>query len=932
MRLDPPLVPLSSRIAGALLLALLLPVPGWARPTPAGGPDGCATPVLSVDEPSVLEGDAGQVQATFTVSIGPADHCGLAIDFVTRDGSATVADADYVPVQGSQFWEGGDTTPLDVPVPVNGDLRLEPDETFFLDLTEIPPIPSTDGLIELTATGTILNDDAQPTVSIDDVTVTEGDSGATEAEFTVTVSPLTQNVSLAFATQDGTATVADGDYEPDSGSLQFTLDGPTTRTISVAVRGDVRTEPDETFRVVLSNVDGAVVAKGEGIGTIVNDDASVLRIAAPAPVLESAGRATVVVERVGPSGAPARVTVTATGGTATPGADFTPVTAEVSWAGNETGARMVEVPLLDDNLVEEDETIRVALSAPVGATLGTPSAVDLVLLDDEQDGEVEIVGDAEPEGVVERSADLAVRVRNLAGAPIEGARVFWTVDDDAAELTGGNPTLTGPDGVSRQTVQLGEIPGIVTVRAALDAETPGAPAAQQQSVVFELEVRGDLAEGFDAERQPGQRSVGGVLDIACIEPVGEFADLCEYLFGLDDEQEQEIVEEATPTEVAAQGNVMLEVPQWGFREVGRRLAALRGGGSRRTQEELAVVTPSGEIRVASLFHAVTEALAREARFERALDDALGIADDEPAQARPETPRPRMEEELDAVSRLGLFASGRIATADRDPTEREEGFEAGIEGITVGLDYRLRSDLILGGAVGYLTTDLDLLADGGGLDADGYSLTAYGVWLGEALYLEGMVGHGRTSFDLRRHVDLPVPFQGSTRFVAQGDTDGAQWMANLGSGWATAFGASSLEVFGRASYVEADLDGYRERGAGPFDLAIRDQSLDSLLAEVGLDYGYAASLDWGVLQPVARISALHEFGDDSRLVRGTFVQDVQQLEFVVPTDAPDRDFFNLGIGLTATTYGGISVYVFYDADLGRDDLEVGTFTLGARFEL
>jgi len=924
----------SSKIAIALLLTFSFVPPSRARTLPPADPEGCSTPILTATEPSVIEGDAGQVQATFTVSIGPSTHCSLQIDFESRDGSATLADDDYVAVQGSQFWEAGDTTPLEIVVLVNGDTRFEPDETFFVDLTEPPDAPGAGGLIELTATGTILNDDEQPSVTIDDVEVTEGDSGQTTATFTVTVANAFDDVVVDFATEDGTATVADGDYSPASGSLLFAVEGAPTQTVAVQVTGDTRVEPDETFRVVLSGLEGAVLAKGVGIGTIVNDDAaSVVRVVPPAPVLESAGQATVMVERVGASGNPARVTVTADGGTATPGADFTAVTTEVSWAANEAGARVVEIALLDDNLFESDETIRVSLSAPVGATLGAPSTVDLVLLDDEQDGEVEIVGDAEPEGVVEREAELAVRVRSPSGAPIEGAQVFWTVEDDAAQLGGGNPTVTGADGVSRQRVNLGEIPGIVIVRAALAAATPGAggAAAQQESVAFELRVRGDLADAFDAESQPGQRSVGGVLDTACIEPEGQFEDFCEYLFGLDDEQEQEIVEEATPTEVAAQGNLMLELPQWGFREVGRRLAALRGGGSRRAEEELAVVTGGQEIRVASLFHAVAEGLAREARFEQVVGDALDVGGGEASAAAAE-PEPRMDEELDEPSRLGLFASGRIAAADRDPTNREEGFEAGIEGLTVGVDYRLRSDLILGGAVGYLTTDLDLLADGGGLDADGYSLTAYGVWLGEVLYVEGVVGHGRTSFDLRRHVDLPVPFEGSTRFVATGDTDGTQWMANLGTGWETSFGASSLEVFGRASHVDADLDGYRERGGGPFNLAIQDQSLDSTLVELGLDWGYAASLAWGVLQPVVRAAALHEFGDDGRLVRGTFIQDVQQLEFVVPTDAPDRDFFNLGVGLTATTYRGRSFYVFYDTDLGRDDLEVGTFTLGVRLEL
>lgn len=884
-------------------------------------------PSLVIDDVQVEEGDSGTTNAVFTVSAQPFALQSAFFGFDTADGTATVADNDYQPQQGSASIDPVPPFQTTITVPIVGDMRLEDDETFTLQLSGAEGAVIADG----TGVGTILNDDDVPSVSIDDVEVVEGDSGETTATFTVTVSSLTQDVSLDFDTDDGTATVADRDYEAESGSLQFTLGGPTTRTVAVSVLGDAKAEPDETFRVELSNVDGADVTKGVGIGTIVNDDLSTIRLVPPEPTPESAGDATVTVERVGPSTASARVTVSASEGTATAGADFTALAAEVSWAAGETGARMVQIPLFDDNLQEGDETIRITLSAPVGAALGTPSTADLVLLDDEREGEVEIVGDTEPEGVVEREAELAVRVRTPAGDPIQGARVFWSVDDDAAQLGNGSPTVTGADGLSQQRVVLGEIPGIVVVRAALDAGAPGR-AAQQQSVVFELHVRGDLEDTIDAQRQPGEQSVGGVLDFACIEPQGEFADFCEYLFGLDDQQELQIVEEVTPNEVAAQGNLMLELPQWGFREVGRRLAALRGSGSRRSQEELAVVTPSGEIQVASLYRTITAALAQEARLESALDEALQDVDEGSSTEPEEAARPRMDEQLDEPSRLGIFASGRVATADRDATTREEGFEAGIEGLTVGLDYRLRSNLVLGGAVGYLTTDLDLLADGGGLDADGWSLTGYGVWLGKTVYVEGVLGLGRNSFDLRRNVDLPVPFQGATRFVAEGDTDGRQWMGNLGGGWQTAFGASSLEVSGRASYVQADLDGYTERGAGPFDLSIRDQSLDSLLVEAGLDYSYAASFGWGVLQPVVRGSVLHEFGDDSRLVRGTFVEDVQQLEFVVPTDAPDRDFFNLGIGLTATTYRGRSFYLYYDADLGREDLDVGTLTLGVRFEI
>lgn len=103
---------------------------------------------------------------------------------------------------------------------------------------------------------------------------------------------------------------------------------------------------------------------------------------------------------------------------------------------------------------------------------------------DDEPGTLEIVGDSEPEGVVEGEAELAVRVRTPDGTPVQRARVFWEVEEGEAELSEGNPTLSGADGVSRQTVELGEIPGIVVVRAILD------PTTADPAVIFRIQVRG----------------------------------------------------------------------------------------------------------------------------------------------------------------------------------------------------------------------------------------------------------------------------------------------------------------------------------------------------------------------------------------------------------------------------------------------------------
>ena len=111
-----------------------------------------------------------------------------------------------------------------------------------------------------------------PTLSIDDVAVAEGDAGTTTLGFTVSLSAASgQAVTVGYATADGTATTADGDYLAASGTLTF-APGVTTRPVSVAVNGDTRPEADETLAVGLTNPVGASVFDAQGLGTIRNDD------------------------------------------------------------------------------------------------------------------------------------------------------------------------------------------------------------------------------------------------------------------------------------------------------------------------------------------------------------------------------------------------------------------------------------------------------------------------------------------------------------------------------------------------------------------------------------------------------------------------------------------------------------------------------------
>lgn len=110
-----------------------------------------------------------------------------------------------------------------------------------------------------------------PAISINDVSLAEGNDGSTDAVFTVTLSHAgIVPITVDFATADDTAG-ADSDYAAANGTLTF-APGETSKTISVAIAGDSDFEGEEAFTLNLSNAARGVIADGQGVGTITNDD------------------------------------------------------------------------------------------------------------------------------------------------------------------------------------------------------------------------------------------------------------------------------------------------------------------------------------------------------------------------------------------------------------------------------------------------------------------------------------------------------------------------------------------------------------------------------------------------------------------------------------------------------------------------------------
>jgi hypothetical protein len=224
---------------------------------------------LSINDVSLNEGNAGTTSFTYTVSLSaPAGAGGVTFDIATADGTAT-APGDYTAKSlTSQTIPAGSST-YSFTVLVNGDLTPEVNETFFVNVTNVTGAAVNDGQGQ----GTIVNDDAAPNLTINDVSLNEGNAGTTTFTFTVSLSEPAGagGVTFDIATANGSA-IQPGDYTAKSLTSQTIPTGSPAYTFDVLVNGDVTPETDETFFVNITNVTNAIVTDGQGQGTIVNDD------------------------------------------------------------------------------------------------------------------------------------------------------------------------------------------------------------------------------------------------------------------------------------------------------------------------------------------------------------------------------------------------------------------------------------------------------------------------------------------------------------------------------------------------------------------------------------------------------------------------------------------------------------------------------------
>jgi uncharacterized protein with beta-barrel porin domain len=300
----------------------------------------------------------------------------------------------------------------------------------------------------------------------------------------------------------------------------------------------------------------------------------------------------------------------------------------------------------------------------------------------------------------------------------------------------------------------------------------------------------------------------------------------------------------------------------------------------------------------------------------------------------------------AGGRLGVFVNGVFSTGDKNTTSREAGFDFDGAGVTAGVDYRVMPNLVLGVALGYASTRADFAQAGGSLDSRDFSGSLYGTFYPtDQLYVDGLVSMGTTDYSLDRTIRYTItglPSAGGAPTTvdqtARGETDGRWYQVSFGGGYEIALGPVTVTPLGRVTYAHARVDGYRESIAGTtpgfgLNLDMDDQEVESLVTVLGAQASYAISTPIGVVVPHLRVEWVHEFLADPRAITARFVNDPTPDAGTTirwDTDSPDRNFVNIGVGLTGTFQHGISAFLYYETVLGLQDVSEHRVSGGVRF--
>jgi outer membrane autotransporter protein len=251
----------------------------------------------------------------------------------------------------------------------------------------------------------------------------------------------------------------------------------------------------------------------------------------------------------------------------------------------------------------------------------------------------------------------------------------------------------------------------------------------------------------------------------------------------------------------------------------------------------------------------------------------------------------------------LWIGGYGVTGDVDGDGNGNPYDYDIFGTVFGIEQQVAPSLLLGLAGGYGRSQVDMSSPNSDADVDSYHVGLYGHFNEGIFYSTAVVAYGYQDYDTTRQ----IPFFGLT---ANGNYDGQQFVAYGEKGLNLCFAGMRVQPLVGLQYIALQRDAFTESGAGPFNLVVAEDHVNSLRLSAGgriapeLPPGF-----FGAIIPEFRGRWVHELKDDDQTLSAAFAGGGNN--FAVTSAELGRNFGVVGAGVTAQLSPMVNLYLDYD---------------------
>jgi len=276
------------------------------------------------------------------------------------------------------------------------------------------------------------------------------------------------------------------------------------------------------------------------------------------------------------------------------------------------------------------------------------------------------------------------------------------------------------------------------------------------------------------------------------------------------------------------------------------------------------------------------------------------------------------------SKWGLYLDGGAAFGNQNSTGNQTGYSYTLGGLTLGADYRLRDNLLVGLATGYSNTAAGFDGSGGSVSTNSVPFNAYAAYFPGSLYAYGSLGYALNLYDLNRGLN----FNGLSR-TATSSTTGNQLNLYGETGYDFKLSRVVLTPSATLTYSSLWVDGFTEAGAGALNLNVAPQSANSVQTGIGGRVTLPLKMGSVTVVPQGYAFYQHEFANGSRGLSASLSQGSSTLS--LQTDAASRNYALVGASLTAKLHKNIYAQVNYNAEVGRSNATNQFVNAGLRLE-